>query len=534
MEATTEPADCGYLFIRTWTATDDCNNSTTATQIITVTDTTAPEVVTQPQDITVECGIDIPDFAPEFIDQCDESITISYSENSDGEGCDYYIVRTWTATDDCGNGTTVSQQIHVVDTTAPEFNELPEELFVNCGDIPAPASPVATDVCDADVLILFDETETSGCPYTINRTWTAIDDCGNLSTFSQVLFVSDNQAPSLVGVPEDQIAYCGAIPAPASVTAADNCYGNLPVVFDETIADQPCGYLIIRTWAATDPCGNEASATQIITVLDNQAPVISGSDIEVTLECNQSPEFEQPTATDDCSEFVLDDTFTVVPGACANGYSWIYTWVATDACGNSSTRTYTYHFIDSTPPQLAGVPADVEVSCNEVPSAAFVTAVDNCDANVDVAYTEYETGECPKIITRTWTAVDDCGNSVTASQIITVVDETAPLIFGVPEDTTIECTEEIAPAFPFAIDNCDAEVLISLEAGTVPMDCGYLFVRTWTAIDNCGNTATAVQTITVVDTQAPVIVVPADITVNCNEVPVPGDVTAIDACDNEV
>jgi hypothetical protein len=54
---------------------------------------------------------------------------------------------------------------------------------------------------------------------------------------------------------------CDEIPPPAQPTATDNCDGLLPVVADEDIIPGNCPneYTIVRTWTATDSCGNDMS-----------------------------------------------------------------------------------------------------------------------------------------------------------------------------------------------------------------------------------------------------------------------------------
>src|SRR5262249_62043005 len=61
--------------------------------------------------------------------------------------------------------------------------------------------------------------------YTITRTWQAVDNCGNTSTKSQTISVSDNTAPVLT-VPANATAECSALPPAATAahaTATDNC-----------------------------------------------------------------------------------------------------------------------------------------------------------------------------------------------------------------------------------------------------------------------------------------------------------------------
>jgi hypothetical protein len=78
---------------------------------------------------------------------------------------------------------------------------------------------------------------------------------------------------------------------------------------------------------------------------------------------------------------------------------------------------------------LAGVPGNASYQCaSQVPAAPAVTATDDCDGLVTVNFSETQSGDvCAGLtITRTWSAADTCGNAVTASQTITVVDTTPP------------------------------------------------------------------------------------------------------------
>ncbi|MBK6628882.1 MAG: hypothetical protein IPG35_15040 [Flavobacteriales bacterium] len=64
-----------------------------------------------------------------------------------------------------------------------------------------------------------------------------------------------------------------------------------------------------------------------------------------------------------------------------------------------------------------------ETTCDKVPEAEACKASDNCDDDVQVLFTEDMSGkDCEKgyTITRTWTAVDDCGNASELVQVITV------------------------------------------------------------------------------------------------------------------
>ena len=128
---------------------------------------------------------------------------------------------------------------------------------------------------------------------------------------------------------------------------------------------------------------------------------------------------------------------------------------------------------------------------------------------------------------RMYTAVDECGNQTMFEQFLRLVDTTNPEL-TIPADYTIECSETIVYDDASATDNCDSEVLIGLEEEIVPGDCpgSYQIKRTFTAMDDCDNDTSMTQTITVQDTQAPMMTAAADSTVECDGM---GNVDALNA-----
>ncbi|MEY8867875.1 hypothetical protein AB9K24_00080, partial [Meridianimaribacter flavus] len=100
-----------------------------------------------------------------------------------------------------------------------------------------------------------------------------------------------------------------------------------------------------------------------------------------------------------------------------------------------------------------------------------------------------------------------------------VVDTTAPT-FTVPADVTIECDQDandltLTGDVTDEADNCDSGLEATYSDAVADGNCANesVITRTWSLTDDCGNTATLVQTINVVDTTAPTFTVPADVTI---------------------
>ena len=276
-EETTAAGNCSgnYVLTRTWTATDECGNDTVHTQTITVQDTTAPTFnETLPTDITVECDAVPTAETLTASDNCG-SADVTFEETTAAGNCSgsYTLTRTWTATDECGNDTVHTQIITVEDTTTPTFNEtLPTDITVECDAVPTAETLTATDNCGI-ANVSFEETTNAGScsgSYTLTRTWTATDECGNDTVHTQVITVEDTTAPILVSEFEEELnVVCNEIPEVLELAFEDACSDSIDVIFDEISTSDGSlnDYAIIRNWIVTDDCGNQAVYTQTINVL---------------------------------------------------------------------------------------------------------------------------------------------------------------------------------------------------------------------------------------------------------------------------
>ena len=145
-------------------------------------------------------------------------------------------------------------------------------------------------------------------------------------------------------------------------------------------------------------------------------------------------------------------------------------------------------------------PADVAYQCiSEVPSAADLTAIDNCAGNILGVATDVtdNSDPCNVIITRTWTFTDGCNNTSNVSQTITVADTIAPIATNDLSDIFVTCSQIPEPP-TLAFDDCSSNVTIvnfeevNTSDGT---ETDYEIIWNWTVVDTCGNQAQLSQAI---------------------------------------
>ncbi|ESU21239.1 hypothetical protein FEDK69T_26060 [Flavobacterium enshiense DK69] len=545
---TTVPGNCpnSYVITRRWTVADPCGNSASVSQTITVRDTTPPVIAPLPATSTISCPA-VPEFAQATAtDNCGSAFTLTFNDVTTPGQCagSYSVTRTWTARDVCGNSSTKTQTINVQDVTAPVIADLPAASTINCPAVPQFAQATATDNCGSAFTLTFNDVTTPGqCAgsYSVTRTWTARDACGNSSTKTQTINVQDVTAPVIAALPTTSTINCPAVPQFAQAIATDNCGSTFTLTFNDVTTPGQCAgsYSVTRTWTARDTCGNSSTATQTINVQDITAPVIAALPATSTINCPAVPQFAQATATDACgSAITLTFNDVTTPGSCAGKYSVTRTWTATDACGNSSTRSQTINVQDITSPVIPQAPANVTVSCSgDIPPMISLTANDACSGPITVTGTDTVTaGSCSSsyTVTRTWTFVDVCGNTSSVSQIINVSDRSNPVLQAPPANITVSCAGEVPPMISLtATDTCAGEITVTGVDTTVPGNCpnSYVITRRWTVADPCGNSASVSQTITVRDTTPPVIApLPATATIDCKMQPQFAQATATDNC----
>lgn len=371
---------CSWWVEVGFSASDDCGNSHSDTLRFEIQDTLAPVVTGYTLIDTLFCPQTLPDtLAASISENCSDGVTITRSVVYSDTLCTgrYTATIDWTVADACGNSTVATQTFLVRDTSAPVFSLLPAGFTASCHNFTEPPLPVA----GVDVI--------------------ATDSCGALDTI--LITRISTQSPNPV--------FC-----------------------------EHYTYTITRTFTAIDVCGNARTAQQVISVVDDQPPVFAGF-TDTILVCEVQPVTPPPTASDLCSGVSQSPTLIdqiITAGDCGDSYTLTLLWQSTDGCDNIGLFEQQLHIQDTVKPTLSGIPADIFVECDAIPPPpANLVAQDNCDESpgIDLVETELRDpnpANCPHwtnyMIRREWTVSDNCGNSRTYTQNISVQDNTGPVI----------------------------------------------------------------------------------------------------------
>ena len=378
--------------------------------------------------------------------------------------------------------------------------------------------------------------------YTV--TYIATDKCGNESRMSFTVTVIDAVAPTAI-CDADQISV-GYDPSFFTAVALDNgsfddCgpvtlaiartddpgYPDLAIFTDELeFGCMDIGNTYEVALLVTDTANNTSICTSNLMIEDGIAPFFADIPEDITIDCTEDIDtypFDNPTVVDNCD---LPDAFTVSLDT-----------IDINLCGESMIeRVFTINDSDVSDVQL--------IQINFVNQLAVTGTIDDspvegCDASVAPAQTtvsglveldgdllisdacveltvtssDASTGTCPLVITRTYVVQDACGNTTAGIvHTITVDDTVAPIFTNPPTDISVETeaneTEANVVIIAEVDETCNFSIsyVIVYDDGSESEDDGSdasgvypvgEHIVTFTATDDCGNSATLIVMVTV-------------------------------------
>merc|ERR1712110_920333 len=200
---------CGSSATVTFRAADPCGQFATSVATFTVRDDTPPIITNPASAATFECDPirnngDIQSYlnnngGARATDAC-SSVTWRNSYTTAPNECSGPQPVTFTAVDRCGNEAVTSGSIEITDLVNPTFTNFPTDRLIRCNESPEPVNtgrPEASDACAGVVTPTFtditrQEPDERLCPgdTIITRTWTVVDDCGNVATRDQTITIT--------------------------------------------------------------------------------------------------------------------------------------------------------------------------------------------------------------------------------------------------------------------------------------------------------------------------------------------------------
>ncbi|MFT6336579.1 MAG: hypothetical protein ACJATI_003338, partial [Halioglobus sp.] len=558
--------------------TRDANLCITSTQVINiiVEDNVLP-TITCPADVNATatggaCDVAVTVGAASTNDNCGvASVTNSYNGTTDAS--DTYptgtTIVTWYVIDINGNIDSCAMNVVVTENTDPTITCANDTTVVNipgtCGASIVLNAPVAADNCD-----LASVTNNAPVIFPVGNTiveWTATDAAGNTAVCQQNVMVSDNEDPTITCPANITVGTDSGTCSTTSVnlgtpTTSDNCPG------ESASNDAPTSYPLGNTsviWTVIDASGLTETCTQIVTVEDNEDPMITcPADITTNTTagiCQTNVDLIHATGSDNCGVTITSD-------ATVNGVRYIRLTqnlpglplnlaefeafqsginIALGATVTQSTdlgyplTNFTDGNLTNFMHTIAAVGEWAEIDLGSEQNIEYIRVHNRSDCcqnrgeSLTLEYKDasnnviesnndfnvYEGVNGPHFVDDgsnvyqlgttniTWTATDDAGNTASCVQTITVEDNEDPTI-TCPADLTLntdpgECFATLIYTEPVGTDNCPGAVTTLTSGwgsgGTPPIGTDNV---TYLVTDAAGNTAECTFTVTVIDNEAPV------------------------------
>jgi hypothetical protein len=374
----------------TYTATDVAGNTATATQAVTITDTTAP-IISPPLDLTVEATgttTTVTLGTATASDLVDGSVLVSNDAPATFPVGTTTV--TYTATDVAGNTATATQAVTITDTTAPIISP-PLDLTVEATGTTTTVTlgtATASDLVDGSVLVSNNAPATFPVG-TTTVTYTATDVAGNTATATQAVTITDTTAP-IISPPLDLTVEATGTTTTVTLgtaTASDLVDGSV-LVSNDAPATFPVGITTV-TYTATDVAGNSATeVTQSVTITDTTPPTITVP-ADVNLDSNDGNPVGGSIGVATANDLV-NGSVTVTndaPALFPIGATTV-TYTASDLLGNiaTETQTVTVTIVYIQAPVVAATPSftlttvkGFQFDWSDVSDASFYRLLENPD-----------------------------------------------------------------------------------------------------------------------------------------------------------
>ena len=329
----------------TVTAKDAYGNSSSRTFTVTVRDTTAPVITSVSANLTVEAtspaGAAVAYAAATATDAV--GATIAYSKASGSTFALGTTTVTVTATDAAGNSSVRTFTVTVRDTTPPAITA--PNLTIEATSAAGAVVTFAPTVTDAVGPVTVAYSIPSGSTFAIGTTAvtvTATDGAGNTSSKTFTVTVRDTTPPAITAPNLTVEATSGSGAAVVFSPTITDAVGPITVTYSKASGSIFALGTTTVTITAKDFYGNTSTKTFTITVRDTTPPTITSISPDLIVTTTHSSgavvTYAAAVATDTVSGVTI--TYSKASGSTFAVGTTVVTVTATDAAGNTTTRTF--------------------------------------------------------------------------------------------------------------------------------------------------------------------------------------------------
>ncbi|MBP7075888.1 MAG: T9SS type A sorting domain-containing protein, partial [Bacteroidales bacterium] len=270
---------------------------------------------------------------------------------------------------------------------------------------------------------------------------TVTDIHGNVSSCESTVTVEDlvpaDAICKNITIQLDHSGNASIVPADVDNGSWDACgIAGMTVEPNTFICENVGDNTVILT--VTDIHGNNSTCEALVKVEDNIIPTFTRPD-DITIYTDSNCDYDISVGNvgdvtnewDNCETPQAVYTDVIADGPCEGTYIITRTWSLTDVNYNAAAdQVQIITVLDNTAPTFTA-PADITITADDYNNfdvspentGDVVDEWDNCSTGIDATYVDSQiTGSCygSRVITRTWSLVDNCGNAA-VDQVQTIV-----------------------------------------------------------------------------------------------------------------